>query len=361
MHSYFKKILVLTFLTISATTYCAEKSAESLYPEWLQELSQEIGTLYDSEQLSGSEKEQKINSALQETFLDAIITDSNKAALYNEKAFADYVRAVKKPGTVLQTIYTLADAYQKKCPLLFLNECNGAECLLSRCCNPTSRKKFEDEAAQELFNKLQTTQKKEVHYCGFGSGRMLLDCFIITKALYEQKLKCKVPSKLTIHLLDSSYETYVKMRDKKTKHRKIDTSYNLKDIFKSSSSTQKTQESALQHMNFHHEFLYQQFISFLQTHFSEAEPSLFIHDSTDSYLGYCVEREMQFPDIIIAADIVSAQDIEKKPLENYEKLYEITSEYNLQCTTLLLTVANFNTKHSMPLLVKNFETPTEAV
>ncbi len=334
----FKSFLILTLFTLCATTYCAERSSTPIFPDWLQELSQEMGTVCNPEKLSDAQKLEKTNKAFQETFLHFILTDSTKAALYNKKAFESFNLIEGLPEMSSSEVEILVNAYQKKCPLFLLAECDGTSCPLSRCCDHScSREEFERQAAQELCAKMETSSKKTIQYCSFGSGGMLLDCFIIAKALHAQKLQSKIASKITIHLIDDSYDVYITMRDRSTGHRKINSSYTLKDIFAASSFSLEEKESGLRHMSTHHEFLYQQFIVFLQTHFKEAELSLFVHESTQSYLTYCTVNKIDFPDIIVGADIADKKDREKKPVEHFNTLCNASLEKNPQCSVLLLS------------------------
>ncbi len=340
-----KKSLVFTLLAGCITTYAAQKSEPALatqngstplFPDWLQTLSQDMAEVCNLEGCSSLEKEALVAKAIQETFFDLIITDSTKAHDYRNKVYKAFQEHLS-PTMSLQKINLLADEYEKKCPLLLFKECDGPTCVLSRCYNPACKEEFESEAVEVMSKKLTTNGHKPLQYVGFGSGDMLLDCFLLTKLLHAQTVQKKPRSNLVLHFVDPYYRFYVGLRDAYTGHRKVDTSYSIPTIFAAhfpGSADEKRTE--LIRMEFWHERKFKQLLSFLQTRFKEATFSLYIHDSTASYLTYIAKHKIPAADIVVAADIHDSKDVDANSIKDFTALVIASRQTNPSASFIVL-------------------------
>ncbi len=345
MRSYFKKILTLALLTISATISCAEKSIQIKYPEWLQELSQEL-----------SDKE------LQQLFFDTLITDPKKALLYNIRVKSTFKECIT-PAMNLKELNAFADEYEKKCPLFLMNECYGPECPFSRLRNPSCKEEFELHVVEKLCTLFDTKQKKPLHYVSFGSGDMLLDCFLLTKACHAQKMQKKQIAALAIHLIDLSFSHYVEYRQKHTHNSreimtKITTESIGHEILRTATNSPEQKNQWMNCTYFYHERTYKQFLSFLEKHFKKVEFSLFIHKSTENYLDYLTEQKIPAADIIVAADIQepTPKYLRNSPLASYKQLCTESKKLNPASAAILLGREGFESDEKIKIFYDG-ETP----
>ncbi len=319
-----KKFLALALLTGCITTYAAESNS-STFPDWLQELSQEA-----------SDKE------IQELFFNSFITDSTKAIRYNIKALKAFNTSMKLIKDV-KKMPSLIAKYEKKAPLFLLTECDSSKCVMSRICTPEYREEFEFQAARNVYLALErnSSVQKTTQYVGFGSGEMLLDCCIVSKALMLQKLQGKTTLTLDVHLIDPLYSQYKEIRE--SLHANLEITKNEKvteKLYPYFVTMPAEQFEKAFNITFWRENRLDQFLSFFKTHFPEANLSLFIHNSTDEYLDFIKKYNFPFPDSIVAADIQSDSTTEEfttEPLEGYQKLCTFALDKNPAVTTLLLS------------------------
>ncbi len=326
----FKSFLILTLFTLCVITYGAEKSSTPLFPDWLQELSQEA-----------SDKE------IQQLFFDFVITDPTKAFLYNHQVNSAFRKRIT-PATNLKELNALADKYEKKCPLFLLDECFGELCPFSRTRNSFCKQEFELQVVEKMCTLLNAKQKKPFQYVSFGSGELLLDCFLLAKVLHAQTVQKKQTQALVIHAIDNRFKYYVGYREVYMNNdREMSSTKNTEFlgevVFRGSINTPEEKNNWLNTTYLWDERGFRQFLSFLETHFKGIKLSMFIHESADSYLRYIKEENIPAADIIVAADIQEAdtQHTVENAVDGYKKLYTASKKMNPACGAILLGKEGF--------------------
>jgi len=243
------------------------------------------------------------------------------------------------------TLLSLIKTYEKKHPLFLLGECVQGDgflsglldCPLLRRVTPSYRASFEEKVSQQLIEKIELNEESEspINYTSFGCGGAFSEFIILTKVLSK-----KPNANLVIHFIDHNYVFYVFAADCLGFSRKIiknqkqfDFSNNLYKCRKYIAS--KGPMPQLSDNDFLIKLLSnciqiqqqnEQFLRELMQSFPNAKLSLFIHESTDSYLKYLNQYKLPYADVFSAADIQDEMSVSRGSLDNYIKLCAKTLE-----------------------------------
>lgn len=208
----------------------------------------------------------------------------------------------------------LATLYAKVCPLFLLGECVREDwwhCALSRRFEPDYRNFFEQKVVKALVGCLQNHTEKPVQYVGFGSGGGFQDLVIAVKALAQ-----KPDSSLSIHLIDKNFVCYVKCAELDSNSHEIILDNSLdyhsvmpqaKELYTSENndphfSEDKFENALIATCNGYAMYA-KQFLSYLQKTFPRAHVSLYLHYEKQDYLDYIEKHQIDYPDVVAAADI----------------------------------------------------------
>jgi hypothetical protein len=266
------------------------------------------------------------------------LAEVEKRDLINEKDMLKHVKQFE----------LLAQKYEKKSPLLFFGECTDF-CWATRWKNPHYRNNFENQVSKNLVTKIESTKEAKetpITYTSFACGGALSEIIILTKTLAK-----KPNAHLTIHLIDLNHEHYVSFakecglsREINVGQTPIDFPHQLIDFphhqlnetikkipkkswFSGFFST-KNNDDEIKDTIFRDYFCtqkkYQHAIGWLTKTFPQAKLSLFIHDSTDSYLTYLDEHNLPHADVISAADFQDDIGSDTKAVNKYATLCSAT-------------------------------------
>ncbi|HEV2601465.1 MAG TPA: hypothetical protein VGT41_04140 [Candidatus Babeliales bacterium] len=242
---------------------------------------------------------------------------SPKSALNQMHAVRDtFAKEPKKNPQTLETIKNRCDTYAQEHPLFLLSECtmlnDSSPCILSRCHEPNFREQFESRVVKSLVNKLSLLERS-VEYAGFASGAMFQDLVILTKTLAANP-----NAKLNVHLIDIKHEPYVTCRTLLNTTRaveaQIDTDLNaiMSSVQRQKSDMSIKELGDLMSSYAAVQLCAHQAIGWLSRTFPQAQLTLQLHDSTDSYHAYIKEENIASADVIATADIDDQMSWERK-------------------------------------------------
>lgn len=239
----------------------------------------------------------------------------------------------------------LIKRFESECPFVLLGECTSegfGPCVLSRTYKKKYRNQFENTIGKALSQKLQIS--KPIVYASFGCGGTFQDLVIITKWLSKNPL-----AQLDIHLIDLQHTPLVACLDFLNNQRQIDKQpvdyasvmQELLEKGKKEWGGDKHPEdtarmelsAAISHLDLKHKEL----LNWLQQNFPKAQIRLFSHDNAKSYLGFIEKNNLEYPDVINAADIQDEMSQLRKSINNYLALCAKTLEKKPSSTNILLT------------------------
>ena len=223
-----------------------------------------------------------------------------------------------------------------KNPISLLAECEmGGRCTFDRSSGTGYREKFAEYVAAGMINQIRAKNKQTVNYTSFGSGGGLQDMIILTKVLAQEP-----DANLNIHLIDRQNRIFVGALDYFKVKRQIDIEQPELDFFGSTFNeyvqsikdkdkpklTDEDLKAQLTTNCLQRQKQYKQFITFLKKTFPSAHISLFIHESTESYLAYLDKETLNYPDVVVAADIQDEPSSWFQARFNYAKLCQKSLE-----------------------------------
>ena len=230
--------------------------------------------------------------------------------------FSEKYKELESSGVPESELKQLIHKAEQRNPIFLLGECIAEDwgpCLLSRQYAPKYRKRFEDKTVSTLIKRLESSATP-VHYVSFACGGMFQDLVVITKTLAQ-----KPDAALALHLIDLEHTPYVACRDFMELTREIRPTESVnprvvidqlitraKEKWGVSENIEgdKLEETKQNLIDTCRDFNERpkQFISYLKRTFPNAQLSLYIHESSDSYLTYRQQHQLPYPDVVTTVD-----------------------------------------------------------
>ncbi|MFH1832324.1 MAG: hypothetical protein ABH827_06010 [bacterium] len=234
------------------------------------------------------------------------------------------------------------------CPIFLLEECRREEfssCVFSRKDDPIFRQKFEDKVVEALVEKINNNPDRSIQYVSFGPGGCFQDLVIIAKALAQNP-----KAKISIHLIDPSFEPYIAYRKlQETSHiifpnRATDFTKKIHLLIKHAKKTgfdtnglsDAEIEKRLLNLLLMNEERTRQFIKFLKKEYPQAQLLLYIHQNTKDYLEYIKKEHIKQADVLAAADIQDEMSLFNKSILHYCSLCSAVFKKNPNSNGFLL-------------------------
>lgn len=219
----------------------------------------------------------------------------------------DEVAGTREIGLeMLRNKQAIIAQFEQKCPLFLINECQS--CSLTRFQTPQLRDRFESRVVSQVIEKL--AHNEIVHYASFGSGSLFQDLVILTKILNQ-----KSNAHLVVHCIDNKYRSAALYQEIAQETRQI-LPHDSEDIkvlmqkFKQGLSTKKNYpdlpDEGLEEFVLYiiqEGRLFHQLNAFMKQNFADARIEIHIHPSVRVYCEYLAKHTMQYPDVLVAADI----------------------------------------------------------
>ncbi len=299
----------------------------ALYAYWLQQSSHPIdpSKVYVKDEISSS----RDTLSKPDVKLVALLTIDSRKVLENVEQTRDrFYRELNSldNGTNTELLFkTLLKKYEAECPIFMLGECN-TQCGLTRKHWPQYRAAFEERTSLLLLEKLQPGQT--VHYAAFASGDLFQDLVVLSKTL-----KMKPDASIVINIVDNNLTPYVYCRDVSSTTREVQENYTLqtqpirREIIEHArkvwSAAKFDDNSIIEEISnecLNRETLLKQFLVTLKRNHPQANLTLFVHDSAQSYLDYIDKNQLPYPDVIATADIQDELSAMRGAAESYVSL-----------------------------------------
>lgn len=245
----------------------------------------------------------------------------------------------------LKLAHTLIKRFESQCPFVLLGECTNegfGPCVLSRTYKKKYRNQFEDAIGKALSQK--SSLSRPIVYTSFGCGGSFQDLVILTKWLSKNPL-----AQLDIHLVDLQHTPLVACLDFLNNQRQInkqpiDYASVMQQLLekgkKEWGGDKHPEEKATMELSAtisHLDLKHKEFLDWLQNNFPKAQIRLFSHDNAKSYLDFTQKNNLEYPDVISAADIQDEMSQLRKSINNYLALCAKTLEKKPSSINILLT------------------------
>ena len=240
-------------------------------------------------------------------------------------------------------------------PIFLIGECikeDWGPCLLSRSHAPQYRNHFENETVTTLIKQIES-EEAPIHYTGFACGGMFQDLVVLTKTLAQ-----KPNASLAIHLIDLEHTPYVACQDLIGPTREVKPTESLdphkvidqlmerakkeKWVNEKDCEGDKLEDTKKQFTDICKDYdeKAKQFVSYLQRTFPDAQLSLYLHESSDSYLKYRHKHNLPYPHVVTAVDIKDEMSLLKSSTMHFAELVERTLKSNQRASVISLDKNN---------------------
>lgn len=307
-----KKILLVFFIITSLITYyspisSSQQSSNTLASSGTQKLFPPIDDL-----LSNPQK------ALDQSIMSIKKYD----AISKDKKTLEDMNKCKNIGEFYGILTSMAQEIEKENSIMFLTECQGKKCVLTRSVNPHLRETFEEIVSNNLVNAVETgDEKAQKQYVTFASGYLFNDLIILAKTLSK-----KPEAHVAVHFIDPLYFIYEQFcpEVQRTPLEKIHFSDLQKQFEPAMIKKYPEKSDALFYM--HRRF--DEFTSYLNSQFPLAVITAYVYSHSQDYLNCVTSKAIPPADVIAAAD---NQDFNTPfPIDSTDFLYDYA---NLCLTT----------------------------